>query len=188
MINVNIYGIENLKKLEHRNLLVRSCQRGAAVISGDDWQFRVRTSSYRENKGYNGEGILKLIKSGADDQQKNPDGDIDLDVRSFHAWSNTIAYTYLGDHRRWFNTYILDQRLKQGLRGEAMVFGTVMHELMHGAYRFQHQSKFKRSESVPYKIGTITTECYIAYYSSPKADLSALLDTRFVNFNFGRVA
>lgn len=157
-MKINITGLDKWKKYEHQSYIKTVALKLEEVTESLKWQKEIEEARYSQNNGHDGKSILKMILSGADDMAKNPDGDIDLDCYEFHQLSNTVAYTYLGDYRTFLNTYFLNIRMKSGVRGEAQLSNTIMHELMHRAFRFTHSQPY--NQTVPYKIGSITEKHY----------------------------
>src|SRR5688572_8342023 len=140
-LTISINNLSNFK-VKHVDFIKVVCGKLEPVLNWPVFEERVMGASYSNSQGKNGKQILLLLKTGADGKDKAPDGDIDLDAEGFHAVSDTIAYTYLGHFRNWFNTYFLDQYIKNGLAGEAKFAGTIIHELSHRAYRFTHPTKW----------------------------------------------
>lgn len=173
-MNVVISDLKNFK-VKHVDFINVVCRRINPVLDWRVWEERIMNASYSSNQGKNGKQILQLLKTGADDQNKIPDGDIDLSLEGFHSISSTIASTFLGAFKIRLNTYHMDKNIKLGLEGEARFAGTLIHELTHRAYYFTHRYIMTRKTSVPYLTGTITTKSYIDYYSDERRFLSSLL-------------
>ncbi len=181
-MKIQISGLEKWKSNHHRLYIINVCTKLEPVLASPEWSKSISSASYSQANGYSSLKILNLILSGADDQHKIPDGDIDLDCYEFWRLSNTVAYTYLGDYRTFFNSYILNKRMKSGLSGESQLAATIMHELMHRAFNFTHH--WPMGETVPYKVGAITAESYRNFYNSGGAkDIYSLTD-RPIEFNF----
>jgi len=149
--------IDKMRDLSEKNqkLIIRTCEMATPVLNWRVWEERIMRQDYREDKGKSGAHILSLIKTGADDPSKNPDGDIDLDITGFFRLSSTIGYTYLNSYRTWVNRRFLDKF------SEAELFGHIMHELMHRAFGFTHRI---HKGSVPYVVGYVSRDSFQEYY------------------------
>jgi hypothetical protein len=161
--------INKMRDLSEKNqdLIRRACKKGEDVLNWRIWEERIIRSKYTETNGKSGEQILSLIKTGADDEQRIPDGDIDIDITGFFRLTGTIGYTYLNSYRTWVNRRFL------GKFSEAEVFGHIMHEFMHRAFGFTHD--IAHSTSVPYRVGYISRDSFEEFYNKPLLDFHLLM-------------
>lgn len=157
-MNIVIHGLSNLNGKEQAKIRA-ALLKGSAVLDSKLFQDRVINAKYTvETRGFTGEQILQMILSGADDQGKTIDGDIDVDISGFYRFGSTIGYTYLGSFRQYINRRWL------GGASESDIFGHILHELMHRAYRFTHNKK--HTGSVPYVIGEVARKSFRDFYSA----------------------
>lgn len=158
-MEVKIHGLYKLKP-EHQDKIRRAMAMGGPVISSTIWEKKISSAKYKENRGYSGADIVRLVRSGADGPDKKPDNVLDLEIEGFYSWRNTIGYTYLGGFRQWINTRYL------GSFSESDVFAHVLHELLHRAYNFKHT--FSHAGTVPYLVGKLSGQAFNEFYANPK--------------------
>lgn len=179
-MNIQIHGLRNFSE-KQQNKIKSALYRGGPVIDSSIFEKKIVNAKYKESRGLNGDQILRLIRSGADDKGKTIDGDIDVDMEGFWSASNTIGSTYVGGFTAYMNRRYLDKF------DESEVFGHVMHELMHRAYGFKHKSKIKsiKLNTVPYVVGYKSTAAFEEFYA--QAPINELTGSSFVSNNLWNI-
>lgn len=157
-MRVEIHGLRNFNH-EEKEKIVRTLRMGSPVLASEVWADKISRAKFTEAKGMNGAQIVKLIRTGADDKGKVPDGDLDIDISGFFDLSKTVGYTHVGG----FTTYMNRRFLRKFEDHE--VFGHCLHELMHRAYGFVH--RFRHATSVPYVVGYKSREAFREFYLNP---------------------
>lgn len=164
-LTINLVGIQSLDF--YLGLFIKKVLgKAPAVLNWKGWEDKITSGSYSHNQGKSGLDILKLLKSGDDGDGHLRDGVISLDVMGFHSLSSTIAYTYIGSARTWFNDYFLTKFSKMGLEGEAELLAAIMHELCHRGFGFTHPWKWTRNSTVPYQVQFKTKDSYMEFYKN----------------------
>lgn len=181
---ISLNNVRNLD-LPSQLFIKKVIEKSPKVLNWKPWEDSIIFGSYMHNNGYSGIEILKMIKTGADDEKGTIDGVIDLDIEGFDSLSNTIAYTYLKTSRTYFNTKYIREFSKDGIDGEGEMLAAILHEYMHRAFSFTHPWYVDKSKSVPYQIQYKTKKAYVDYYKNlPGAEAFAeeenLIDSRIV--------
>lgn len=157
MLQIRIKNLSSLTTKQSDKIKL-SCEEGVPVVNWHVWQAAIANAKYLDARGLKGPQILDLIlKSEV----------IELDVIGFYKSSNTIGYTYLGQNKQWINRKYLDKESFS----RANTFAHIMHETMHWKFSFKHPNYFRRSSSVPYRVGNITASKYVDYYANKKKGL-----------------
>lgn len=144
---------------EQQEKIRSSLLKGEYVLDSNLWSDRIIAAKYTENRGFKGRDIVDMIRSGAHDGGIE-DRVLDIDIVGFYRASSTIGYTYLGSLTQWINRKFLNKYT------ESDVFKHVMHETMHRCFRFLH--RYRKSTSVPYRVGNLSRDAFIEYYSIPR--------------------
>ncbi len=167
-LRVEIHDMEGFND-EQRDNYIMGTKKMIIAMNSDQFKQRVLNYSYIDSSNsvisnfkspYSGDKyftrqeIYDYIMSGADDFDKEKDGDIDLYCGLYYKrWSSAIGYT---DGTRW---HYMNTRFFGDLSDHAEVAGNVSHEYMHKlgfthAYKYNHT----REHTVPYAIGYILSD------------------------------
>ena len=157
-MEIRIHALKNLNAKQQMKIRL-ALKQGEAVLDSEIWADKIRSASYTEARGFTGQQIVDMIRSGSHDGGPS-DGVLDVSFDSFYKYNNVVGHTFLGSAWQWINRRFLD-RYSAG-----DIFGHVCHELMHRSFRFVHRGK--HATSVPYQCGYLSKKAFKEYYSKPR--------------------
>lgn len=158
-MEVRFVSFGNLKP-HHRNFVKETCGRLLPVLNSSAFERDAVSSSMTQNKGSRPARILQIFKSGVDGR-----GVIELDIMSFHSFSNTIAYSVYRTLKHHYNEKFLEEYYQMPrTQGQAKMAKTIVHEIMHDPYGFKHPWYSNKEGTVPYVYGKITERNFLKFY------------------------
>lgn len=154
-MEIRIHGMKNLN--EKQQLKIRKAlKEGEAVLDSEIWASKIRNAKFTEAKGFNGQQIVDMIRSGS--HNGGPaDSVLDINIEGFYKRNNVVGYTYLGSTWQWINRRFLDRY------SSVDIFEHILHELMHRSFGFVHTKN--HATSIPYTVGRLSGEAFKEYYS-----------------------
>jgi hypothetical protein len=154
---LRVYGTEGLSEKEI-SIINQAVDLGNKVLPTDIFRNKIKAlDGCRENRGYDGDGILKLIEAGLGPDASH-NGIIALDFRGFYEYSSCIAYTLRGSLATYVNRKFLGSFTVQE------VFDFIMHEYCH-RLKFVHTSWFRSRnlQTVPYQVGYASRDAMVEF-------------------------
>lgn len=169
-LTLRIQGLTNLSEPQ-KNKIKNACVTGEPVLSSHLFKYQMLKQKYSEARGYSTSQIYDLFMAGGDGPGNVKDKVVTIDVTGFYKRSSTIGWTTVNGVKTYINTRFLDNF------GPHEVLGHLMHEYCH---RLGFVHRWRKSASVPYKVGYCVRDCYVDFYKEP----AILLEPKLVTFQF----
>lgn len=172
-MEIRIHALKGLNA-KQQNKIRTALKDGEPVLDSEIWASKIRNASYTEARGFTGQQVVDMIRSGSHDGGPS-DQIIDVSFDSFYKYNNVVGHTFLGSAWQWINRRFLDRYSADS------IFSHLMHELMHRSFRFVHRGK--HATSIPYRVGKLSGEAYREYYSKsqPVSLFGSTVKITFVN-------